>query len=35
MDVLVLEDFLLLKEDLKDAPSDAEKQKHLSAFAPD
>ena len=35
MDALVLEDFLLLKEDLKDAPSDAEKQKHLSAFAPD
>ena len=35
MDALVLEDFLLRKEDLKDAPSDAEKQKHLSAFAPD
>ncbi len=35
MDALVLEDFLLLKEDLKNAPSDAEKQKHLAAFAPD
>lgn len=35
MDALLLEDFLLLKEDLKDAPSEAEKQKHLSTFSPD
>jgi carbamoyltransferase len=35
MDALVLEDFLLLKEDLKDSPSEAEKQKHLSTFSLD
>jgi carbamoyltransferase len=35
MDALVMEDFLLLKADLKDALSDAERQKHLSTFAPD
>jgi carbamoyltransferase len=35
MDALVLEDFVLKKEDVPDAMKAAERQKYLAAFAPD
>jgi carbamoyltransferase len=35
MEVLVLEDCVLLKTDLKDHVSSAQKQQHLAQFAPD
>jgi carbamoyltransferase len=35
MDALVMEDFLVLKTDLRDLPDDAEKEQHLAAFSPD